>query len=88
VLPDGSRCIVSVPLGTRTVYAAVWQIRAGKVRLYLLDTDLDENAPWDRGLSARLYSGNQDMRVQQEIVLGLAASGRSRRWASSPPCGT
>jgi glycogen phosphorylase len=71
VKPDGSRYIVSVPLGTRIVHAAVWQVRAGKVRLFLLDTDLEENAPWDRGLSARLYSGNHEMRLQQEIVLGL-----------------
>ena len=38
---------------------------------YLLDTDLPENAPWDRELSARLYGGNQETRIQQEIVLGL-----------------
>ncbi len=71
VHPDGSRCIVTVPLGARTVSAAVWQVRAGKVRLFLLDTDIEENAPWDRGLSARLYGGNQELRLQQEIVLGL-----------------
>ncbi|MBP1604049.1 MAG: glgP 2, partial [Acidobacteria bacterium] len=71
VKPDGSRLIVDVPLGTRTVHAAVWQVRAGKARLFLLDTDIEENAPWDRGLSARLYGGNQELRLQQEIVLGL-----------------
>ena len=38
---------------------------------YLLDTDLPENAPWDRELSARLYGGNQETRIQQEIVLGF-----------------
>ncbi len=69
--PAGERCTVEVPLGTRTVKALVWNVRAGKVRLLLLDTDLEENAPWDRELSARLYGGNQDMRLQQEIVLGL-----------------
>jgi starch phosphorylase len=69
--PGGEKCIVEVPLGTRTVKALVWNVRAGKVRLLLLDTDLEENAPWDRELSARLYGGNQDTRLQQEIVLGL-----------------
>jgi starch phosphorylase len=68
---DGSPCIVAVPLGDRTVLAAVWQVRVGRVRLYLLDTDLEENAPWDRALSARLYGGNQETRIQQEIILGL-----------------
>jgi starch phosphorylase len=41
------------------------------VRLYLLDTDLEENAPWDRELSARLYGGDRETRIQQEIVLGI-----------------
>src|SRR5512136_1077688 len=69
--PDGTPCIVPVPLSDRTVLVAVWAVRAGRVTLYLLDTDLEENAPWDRELSARLYGGNQETRVQQEIVLGL-----------------
>jgi starch phosphorylase len=68
---DGTNCVVAVPLGDRTVLAAVFVVRIGRVRLYLLDTDLAENAPWDRELSARLYGGNQETRVQQEIVLGL-----------------
>jgi glycogen phosphorylase len=53
------------------VLAAVWEVRLGRVRLFLLDTELEENAPWDRELSARLYGGNQETRVQQEIILGL-----------------
>lgn len=69
--PDGTTCVVAVPLGTRTVLAAVFAVKAGRARLYLLDTDLEENAPWDRELSARLYGGNQETRIQQEIVLGL-----------------
>jgi starch phosphorylase len=71
LLPDGTRCLVDVPLGDRTVKVAVWLVRAGRARLYLLDTDVAENAPWDRELSARLYGGNQETRIQQEIVLGL-----------------
>jgi starch phosphorylase len=50
---------------------AVWRVRAGRVTLYLLDTDLEENAPWDRDLSARLYGGDRETRVQQEILLGV-----------------
>lgn len=68
---DGTPCVVAVPLGDRTVLAAVWVVLAGRVKLFLLDTDLAENAPWDRELSARLYGGNQETRIQQEIVLGL-----------------
>jgi starch phosphorylase len=68
---DGQPCIVMVPLDARNVLVQVWQVRLGRVRLFLLDTDLAENAPWDRELSARLYGGGQDTRLQQEIVLGL-----------------
>jgi starch phosphorylase len=69
--PEGKPCITAVPLGDRTVLAAVWRVRLGRVRLFLLDTDLAENAPWDRELSARLYGGDRETRIQQEIVLGI-----------------
>jgi glycogen phosphorylase len=68
---DGKPAITAVPLGNRTVLAAVWLVRLGRVRLYLLDTDLEENAPWDRELSARLYGGDRETRIQQEIILGI-----------------
>jgi starch phosphorylase len=70
-LPDGTACVTAVPLGNRTVLVAVWRVQVGRVQLYLLDTDLEENAPWDRELSARLYGGDRETRVQQEIVLGI-----------------
>ena len=69
--PEGKPAITAVPLGNRTVLAAVWLVRVGRVRLYLLDTDLEENAPWDRELSARLYGGDRETRIQQEIILGI-----------------
>lgn len=68
---DRKPCVVQVPLGTRTVLVQVWEVRLGRVRLLLLDTDMDQNQPWDRELSARLYGGGQDTRLQQEIILGL-----------------
>jgi starch phosphorylase len=71
VLPGGKPAVLKVPLGNRTVYVAIWLARLGRVRLYLLDTYLEENAPRDRELSARLYGGNSETRVQQEIVLGI-----------------
>jgi starch phosphorylase len=71
IAADGKPCITAVPLGNRTVLVAVWRVRVGRVTLFLLDTDLDENAPWDRELSARLYGGDRETRVQQEIILGI-----------------
>jgi starch phosphorylase len=71
VTPDGKPCVTAVPLGDRTVLVAIWRVRLGRVTLYLLDTDLEENAPWDRELSARLYGGDRETRIQQEIILGI-----------------
>ncbi|MEO5742345.1 MAG: alpha-glucan family phosphorylase [Vicinamibacterales bacterium] len=69
--PDGTPCIVAVPLGDRAVLTNVWKVRVGRVTLYLLDTGLEENAPQDRDLSARLYGGDRETRLQQEIILGI-----------------
>jgi starch phosphorylase len=88
VTADGKICIVPVPLGNRSVLVQVWRVRLGRVKLYLLDTSLEENAPWDRELSARLYGGDRETRIQQEIILGSAASARSRRSARLPRSGT
>jgi starch phosphorylase len=71
ITPDGRPCVIAVPLGNRSVLVSVWQVRLGRVMLYLLDTDLEENAPWDRELSARLYGGDRETRIQQEIILGI-----------------
>jgi starch phosphorylase len=62
---------VSVEMAERTVSARIWRVRVGRVPLYLLDTDVDENEPWDRELSARLYSGDIEHRIRQEIMLGI-----------------
>jgi starch phosphorylase len=71
VKPDGAPCIVAVPLGDRAVLTNVWKVAVGRVTLYLLDTGLEENAPQDRDLSARLYGGDRETRLQQEIILGI-----------------
>jgi starch phosphorylase len=84
ITPDGRPCITAVPLGDRTVLAAVWRVRLGRVRLFLLDTDLAENAPWDRELSARLYGGDRETRIQQEIILGVGGVRALRALGISP----
>ncbi|MBE2200163.1 MAG: alpha-glucan family phosphorylase [Anaerolinea sp.] len=67
----GHEKLISVDLGGRQVYARLWHVQVGRIPLYLLDTDVDENDPWDRELSARLYSGDSEMRIRQEIMLGI-----------------
>ncbi len=82
--PDGKDCIIAVPLGNRTVLVSVWRVRLGRAKLYLLDTDLEENAPWDRELSARLYGGDRETRLQQEIFLGVGGVRALRALGSDP----
>src|SRR5262249_17020189 len=71
LVPDAKRSFPAVPLGDRSVLVAVWRVQMGRVKLFLLDTDLEENQPWDRDLSARLYGGDRETRIQQEIILGI-----------------
>jgi len=71
VHPNGERVLIQVPLDGRTIDVAVWQVAVGRVSLYLMDTDVESNPPWDRELSARLYGGDQENRILQEIVLGI-----------------
>ncbi len=84
VAPDGKPCIVAVPLGNRSVLVAVWLVQLGRVKLFLLDTDLEENAPWDRELSARLYGGDRETRIQQEIILGIGGVRALKAMGASP----
>ena len=56
----------------RRLYLKVWQVNVGRVKLYLLDSDIEKNNPEDRNVTLRLYGGDQEMRIRQEIVLGQA----------------
>jgi starch phosphorylase len=71
VTEDAKPCLLPVPLGNRVVYVSVWCVRLGRVKIYLLDTSIEANAPADRELTARLYGGDGEMRLQQEIILGI-----------------
>jgi len=71
---DGSQLAVKVPLTEPPIYVAVWKVDVGRVPLYLMDTDIDLNDPWNRGISARLYIGDMEQRLRQEIVLGIGGS--------------
>lgn len=69
--PDGNDVIIDVELPGRTVFAKVWRVQVGRIPVYLLDTDIDKNTPEDRRFSAQLYGGDHDMRIAQEIILGI-----------------
>src|SRR6185436_13569486 len=65
------RLLISVRILDREVRAKVWQLHVGRVNLYLLDTDIAENNAEDRRITAELYGGDLEMRIRQEIVLGV-----------------
>ncbi len=69
---EGKDLIVYVKFPKRRLYLKVWQINVGRVKLYLLDSDIEENNEEYRGVTTTLYGGDQEMRIQQEIVLGMA----------------
>ena len=69
--PDGKPVTISVPLPGREARARVWRIQVGRVPLYLLDTNLPENRPEDREITGQLYGGDQDLRIRQEMMLGI-----------------
>ena len=71
---EGRQRIVKVPLTDPPIHVAVWQVAVGRVSLYLMDTDVDINDPWNRGITARLYIGDFEQRLRQEIVLGLGGA--------------
>ncbi len=69
--PDGSPLLVKISLPGRDVSIRIWKLQVGRVPLYLLDTNIPQNNPDDRQITARLYGGDHDMRIRQEIVLGV-----------------
>ena len=63
--------VVGIESEDKRLYLGVWQVRLGRVDLHLLCCNVEENAPQDRQLCARLYTADQEQRIQQEIVLGI-----------------
>jgi glycogen phosphorylase len=81
---EGEELRCRVRLDSRQVHCRIWRVQVGRVPLYLMDTDVPENDPWDRELSARLYSGDSEMRIRQEIVLGVGGVGLLRQLGYDP----
>ena len=70
-LRSNGKPLISVPILDRQVFARLWELRVGRVSLYLLDTDIPENSAEDRLITAELYGGDLEMRMRQEIMLGI-----------------
>ncbi len=69
---NGQDLIIFVKFPKRRLYLKVWSISVGRVTLYLMDSDIEENNEEYRDITTTLYGGNQEMRISQEIVLGMA----------------
>ena len=68
---DGAPLIVEVPLPGRALSLLVWRVRIGRVSLHLLDANIPINSPSDRGITNQLYGGDEEMRLLQEMALGI-----------------
>ncbi len=68
---DGQPVTIQVPLCDREIAARIWSISVGRIKIYMLDTDVPSNSPHDRQITSHLYGGSIETRLQQEIVLGM-----------------
>jgi starch phosphorylase len=82
--PSGMRALARLVIHGRTVHVGAWQMLVGRTRLLLLDTDIEGNDPRDRELSALLYIADPDLRVKQEMVLGIGGVRVLRALGISP----
>jgi starch phosphorylase len=80
----GNEVEVTIDYPGRTVTAKVWKVQVGRIPLYLLDTDVDANSPEDRRMTNRLYGGNEETRIQQEILLGIGGVRALRKLEVEP----
>ncbi|NPV63521.1 MAG: alpha-glucan family phosphorylase [Methanotrichaceae archaeon] len=69
--PNGEPLSVKVPVIDPPIYLEAWKVQVGKTELYLIDTSAEINDPWNRIISDRLYTGDPEQRLRQEIVLGI-----------------
>jgi phosphorylase/glycogen(starch) synthase len=83
---EGDPLRVDVKLPGRTLFAQIWVVNVGRINLYLMDTDIPENTPDDRRITARLYEADRDMRIRQEILLGIGGVRMLNKLGVTPAC--
>jgi starch phosphorylase len=81
---NGEDLIIDVDFPDRKLYLKIWKIVVGRISLYLMDSDIDKNIAEDRVVTLRLYGGDQEMRIRQEIVLGMAGIKLLKRLGLKP----
>jgi len=81
---EGEQIVIDVDLPGRKVFANLWFVQVGRVRVYLLDTNIEKNHPEDRWFTSQLYGGDQETRITQEILLGMGGVKALQKLGLSP----
>jgi starch phosphorylase len=81
---DGQPLTVSVEMLGRATRTQIWRVRVGRISLFLLDANVPENTPEDRHITSQLYGGDQEMRIRQEILLGIGGVRALKAMGLSP----
>lgn len=81
---DQQPICIDVEFPGRRVFACIWRAQVGRVPVFLLDTNLPLNSPTDRDITDKLYGGDIEMRIQQEIILGIGGYRALRKMNVSP----
>jgi len=81
---SGDEIFVNIDFPGRKVWAKIWKAAVGRTSLYLLDTDIPQNEPEDRNITATLYGGDRETRIKQEILLGIGGVRALRMLNYSP----
>jgi len=68
---QGKPLLIEVTFPGRSIYAQIWRADVGRVSLYLLDTNIERNSHDDQNITDQLYGGDVEMRLKQELILGI-----------------
>jgi len=82
--PEGKPLTIEVPMGGEKVKARIWRVQIGRTPLYLLDSNVKVNSPRMREVTSTLYGGDREMRIRQEILLGMGGVRALRALGRSP----
>lgn len=75
---------VKVPLQDREIFIKIWEVKVGRISVFLLDTTVDQNSDEDKNIIHSLYGGTRDTRIQQEIILGIGGMRAIRKMGFQP----
>jgi len=84
VMDDNEPILIGVPLLDHEVMIRIWEVSVGRIKVFLLDTDVDKNSQEDREIIHSLYGGSRDTRIRQEIILGIGGMRALRKMNCNP----